>query len=449
MADVIKFLGIAGAYLVLAPALGWIIANRPELRRWFFALLVFMTSWHINKLTVMFLSDEFYRGHTKGYEGSLLSILAFALLWSFRLAPGRDFRWLPPGAGLWVLQCLLCCLSVFAAPDVNYVAMAAWKFLTAGLVFAAAFHCVADEADLRWLLRAMTVTLGLQALVVLKLKYVDGFYQVRGWFEHQNPLSMWAYLLGLPLLSAALGPGDERETKWRLGGFIAAAVIIQASLSRASLAAFAVGVAGVCLLSLWDGINLKRLRIIFTLALLAGLGLLASLNTIISRFNDEGNQASGETRVVMNLASAAMLHDSWVGLGWNNFGLTINAPYHYGDAINEWERDRGHRVDEDYAKGIVESHYWLLLAENGYPGLLDYLLFVGVTGWWILRGIPAWRGSLASAFLAGLAVALVLIYLHSSLERVLTQTKNLAMWLLLLGVAARLEYNRRNLPATP
>jgi len=449
MADVLKFLGIAGAYLVLAPALGWVIANRPELRRWFFALLVFMTSWHINKLTVMFQSVEWYRGHTKGYEGSLLSILAFALLWSFRLAPGRDFRWLPPGAGLWVLQCLLCCLSVFVAPDVNYVAMAAWKFLTAGLVFAAAFHCVADEADLRWMLRAMTVTLALQALVVLKLKYVDGFYQVRGWFEHQNPLSMWAYLLGLPLLSTALGPGDERETKWRLAGFIAAAVIIQASLSRASLAAFAVGVVGVCLFSLWDGVNLKRLRIIFTLALLAGLGLLASLNTIISRFNDEGNQASGETRVVMNLASAAMLHDSWVGIGWNNFGLTINAPYPYGDVINDWERDRGHRVDENYAKGIVESHYWLLLAENGYPGLLGYLLFVGFTGWWILRGILAWRGSLASAFLAGLAVALVLIYLHSSLERVLTQTKNLAMWLLLLGVAARLDYNRRNLPAIP
>jgi hypothetical protein len=38
----------------------------------------------------------------------------------------------------------------------------------------------------------------------------------------------------------------------------------------------------------------------------------------------------------------------------------------------------------------------------------------------------------------GLAVALALTYAHSTLERVLTQTKNLATWLLLLGVAARI-----------
>jgi hypothetical protein len=93
----------------------------------------------------------------------------------------------------------------------------------------------------------------------------------------------------------------------------------------------------------------------------------------------------------MNLASAAMLRESWVGIGWNNFALTINPPYPYGEVIDQWERDRGHRVDADYAKGVVESHYWLLLAENGYPGLMGYLLFIGVTGWWVVRGIRAGR----------------------------------------------------------
>lgn len=443
MVDALKFLIILGGYLVVVPALGWFIAGRPVWRRWGLALMVFMTSWHINKFTLMFLSDEFYRGHTKGYEGSLLVGLAMTLLWAAWWARDRGFRWCPQGAGLWLLHCGLCILSVWAAPNAHYVGMAAWKFSTAVVIFAAAYNSVADDGDLRWLLRAMTVTLVVQALVVLKLKYVDGYYQVRGWFEHQNPLAMWAYLLGLPLLSAALAPGDERESRWGLTGFTAAAVIIQASLSRASLVAFGIGVVAVGVLSLWDGLNLRRLRILFGLAAMGTLGLLASLNTIISRFHDEGNQASGETREVMNLASAAMLHDSWVGIGWNNFALTINAPFEYGEVINDWERERGHRVDESYAKGVVESHYWLLLAENGYPGLGSYLLFIGVTGWWVLRGIRAERGTLGAAFLAGLAVALVLIYLHSSLERVLTQTKNLSTWLILLGVATRLDFNRR------
>ena len=127
----------------------------------------------------------------------------------------------------------------------------------------------------------------------------------------------------------------------------------------------------------------------------------------------------------------------------NNFALTINHPFPYGDVIDDAERDRGHKVDEDYAKGVVESHYWLLLAETGYLGYATYLLFIAATLWWCLRGALHWRGEVPAAFLGGLFVALLLIYLHSNLERVLTQTKNFSLWFILLGAAARLETLRR------
>jgi len=38
---------------------------------------------------------------------------------------------------------------------------------------------------------------------------------------------------------------------------------------------------------------------------------------------------------------------------------------------------------------------------------------------------------------------LALTYVHCTVERVLTQTKNLSMWLILVGFLARLEFNRR------
>jgi hypothetical protein len=443
MLDAVKFVLIAGGYLVAAPVLGWLLVGRRDAQRWVFALMVFMTSWHINKLTLMFQSVEWYRGHTKGYEGCVIHVLALGLLWAGRLGGATDFRWLPPGARLWLVHCGLGLLSLAAAPEPSFALMAAWKFASAVVVFAAAYHHLREEADLDWLLRALAATLVVQALVVLKMKYVDGHYQVRGWFEHQNPLSMWAYLLGLPLLGAALGPAGPVATRWYLAGFAASAVIVQASLSRASLAAFAAGVAAVAVIALWDGFTLKRLRVLFVLGCAGLLGLVATLDTIVARFRDEGNQASGETRTVMNLASAAMLRDSAVGIGWNNFAVTINPPFPYGEVIDDWQRARGHRVDPDYAKGVVESHYWLLLAENGYPGLISYLVFLGVTGWWIVRGMVHHRGRPAGAFLGGLAVALALIYLHSNLERVLTQTKNLATWMILLGIVARLEHDRK------
>jgi hypothetical protein len=155
-----------------------------------------------------------------------------------------------------------------------------------------------------------------------------------------------------------------------------------------------------------DKFTAKRLRVIATMAGLGLLGLPLVLDTVIAPFNDEGNQASGETRGVMNLASKAMLDASFMGIGWKNFALTINPPYAYGDVIDDWERDRGHKVDPDYAKGVVESHYWLLLSENGWPGFLTYMVFIVgaqfalLLGWWRHRGTP--RG----AYLFGMGVAL-------------------------------------------
>ena len=81
--------------------------------------------------------------------------------------------------------------------------------------------------------------------------------------------------------------------------------------------------------------------------------------------------------------------------------------------------------------------------EKNNPGAFAYLLFIGVTGWWALRGARAWRGTASGAFLIGLLVALALTYAQSSLERVLTQTKNLSTWMILIGVVARLETARK------
>jgi hypothetical protein len=437
MSDWIKLPAILAAYFVVAPVAGLLLARRRQAQRWALALLVLMTSWHINKLTLMFLSVETYRGHTKGFEGSLLQIVALALLVARAVERAKDFRLMPRGAGWWLLHCGLAAASIPWAANSVYGAMAAWKFASAVVIFAAAWNHVREQEDVRWLLRAVAATLVVQALVVLKMKYADGYYQVRGWFEHQNPLAMWAQLLGLPMLAGALAASTRLEARWRLAGYIAAGIMVQAALSRAALMLFALGSVAVALWSLAEGVTLRKMRILAVLGFVAAVGLLATIGTIIARFHDEGNHASGETRGVLNQASALMLADHPLGVGWNNYGIAINPPYPYGEPVDQWTRDRGHRVNEEEPKGISESHYWLLLAENGYLGAGSFGLFAVLTGYWAWRGQRQWRGTEAGALLLGLVVALVLAYAHGTLERVLTQTKNLATWLLLLGVAAR------------
>jgi hypothetical protein len=443
MSDWIKAPVVLGMLVGFAPALGYLLRGRRSWQRWLLALMIFMTSWHINKISLMLGSIETYRGHTKGFETNFISVLALALLVALALERAPGFRWRAPGVGLWLAHGALCTISIVAAPDRSYVLMAAWKFATAIVILAAAYNWLQEEGDLDFALRAMAFTLVVQAMVVLKMKYVDHIYQIHGWFEHQNPLAMWGYLFGIPLLGAAMSNAGRASTRWFTAGFLASAVIVQGSLSRAALVFFAVGVAGTVFLSLVDKLTLKRVSFVLAMGLVGTAGLVATMDTIIARFNDQGNDASSETRVHLNQASHAMLKDSAVGIGWNNFALTINPPFPYGDVIDDAERARGHKVDSSYAKGVVESHYWLLLAENGYAGCASYILFITITGWWAIRGAWARRRTMPGAFLIGLSLALALIYVHSSLERVLTQTKNLSQWFLLLGLVAKLEIWRR------
>ncbi|MGB0744643.1 MAG: hypothetical protein ACPGSB_08960, partial [Opitutales bacterium] len=130
--------------------------------------------------------------------------------------------------------------------------------------------------------------------------------------------------------------------------------------------------------------------------------------------------------------------DKPLGVGWNNFGMAINHPYPYGDVIDDWNRDRGQKVDTDYAKGVVESHYWLLKGETGWPGYLTFMLFIILVTARTIPLIVARRGSLEAAIAVGILIGFSITYIHSSLERVLTQTKNLALWMTYIGLLGAL-----------
>ena len=84
-----------------------------------------------------------------------------------------------------------------------------------------------------------------QVLIVLKLKYLDGIYQVRGNFEHQDPLAMYAVMIGMSMLAVAIGP-QFRGRAWCVTRFFSCDIIVQSALSRTALLIFALGTVGCC-----------------------------------------------------------------------------------------------------------------------------------------------------------------------------------------------------------
>lgn len=446
--ELAKFLVLLTLFLVVAPLGGVLLRGKPRAQATLFALTCFMTIGGLFAAAEWSLtlgSVEWYRGHAKGYHFYFTQVLALMLCVSLWRETPQTFRWRPPGLWLYLLYCALSFLSIVNAPMPGYVCMAALKSVNMAILFVAAYNFVRTERDLGFFLKVMAFTMFWEFFIVLKLKYLGGMYQVRGTFEHQNPLAMFATMIGLILLATGMAPNAPRGNLL-LGGFIACAGIVQSTLSRGGLAIFALGTMLVIGLSLLDKPTKRRVTAVAALAVLGSLGLIIALGSIIARFHDEGNQASGETRDLMNAAARAMVQDHPLGIGWNNYAHTINAPFPYGDVIDDWERDRGHRVDPDYAKGVVESHYYLLLSETGYQGLVSYLVFIAVFLWWNVRGMLRFRQHLLGAVSVGVFVGCLCNYLQSSLERVLTQPRNLMLWMLLLGIAARIETWRRTAP---
>jgi len=443
--EFLKYVILLGLYGVAAPLLGVLLRKRPAAQRWTLGLVCFMTlggllapaEWGLT------LSAFEYRGHERGYHFYFAEVPALALIVAKFLEDWRRFRWLPPGLWLYLAYVFFSFVSILNAPAPSYVCMAAFKFLKVSIFFVAAYNYLRDEGDLEFFLRAMAYAILWELVVVLKMKYMNGVYQVAGTFEHQNALSMFVTLIGMIFLAAALGPKRPGATLFFVA-YIACAAIQQSTLSRGGLVIFAAGTAGVCLLSLAQRMTVRRMAILGSLAAVGFVGLVMTMDTIIARFHDYGNESSQKTRELLNVASRRMLSDYPLGIGWNNFALTINKPWPYGKVIDDWERAGGVTVDENAPKGIVESHYYLLLSETGYQGYLSYLLFISVFLWWNFRGVIAFRNHFLGAVSLGIGFGTGMNYVQSLLERVLTQPRNMMLWMMLLAVTARIELWRRS-----
>jgi hypothetical protein len=76
------------------------------------------------------------------------------------------------------------------------------------------------------------------------MRYLDGYFQIKGWFEHQNPMSMWAYMSACVVFAAAMHKDIKGRLLWLcLAAFAAAGLCVLLSVSRAALAAYAIGAA--------------------------------------------------------------------------------------------------------------------------------------------------------------------------------------------------------------
>lgn len=454
--DLIKLLIAFALYGGLAPLLGMMMATRRSWQRALFGLLMFMPSLQPGRITFMLGSIDTYRGHVKGYEVSFIEVFSLALIIAVLNGP-RDPLMprrakLPPGTLIYLGWAFIGLFSIVNAWEPTYVFMTFVRIFKSTLIFAAAALFLRDEKDLRAAIIGLASSLVVQAWICLKMRYIDGYFQIKGWFEHQNPMSMWAYMSACVVFAAAMHREIKGWLLWLcLAAFGGAGLCVLLSVSRAALAAYAVG-AGLVLFMAWirgPGMKIALTTLMAVLgAVMVMMFAMDSLNSRMKEVQSSKDNTAEDLREVLNRQSKAMLLDHpLLGIGWNNYGIANSRPhgFKYSEVLEEWDRERGFTIiDENYwSNPLTESLYWIILAENGSIGWGVFMLFEVLTLWYGLRAIRHGGNSMMGYVAFGIVVALAICYPHGMVERILTQTKNLSHWLMLAGMLSGMEMNRR------
>ena len=237
--------------------------------------------------------------------------------------------------------------------------------------------------------------------------------------------------------------GGVRKSILNVVAFVASTGCIVRTYSRGAIAlipitffvTFALSFVGSA-----KGACMRLLMRIIPLGLVGLLGLGVMLPRKIERF-EKAPEASANTRVELALCAKEMIIDEpWWGVGMNNWGIKIKAPYEYAARA---------RRDIDFANeqedGIVETVYLLVCAECGIPALVAMLA-------WFFRYLvlcvvlaKKLSGTYYAAIPVGLAGGLVACYLQSCLEWVLRQQMNLIILMVFFALLDHLAANAARL----
>ncbi len=344
---------------------------------------------------------------------------------------------------MWGSYCLLCSLSMLHPYEPMFARMALFKYVKLGLIPVAACVAVRNEGDVRAMLHAAAIGLGLNLLTAGYQRYVLHFNRVHALFEHSNSMGMWAYMLGGMLLAASTTRAVVTKTiGWWIGGALAGGALTIMSLARGSMVCCGAVYGSIILLGLMVRPSLRGA--ILTIGMLAAMALMLvkSLDSIQERVTSTSEQAGYEDiRPVLLEQARAMAADHPLGVGWNNYCIANSRPLgdKYSEYMEQWSMDRGSTIyGEQYMRNpMVENVYWLHRAEVGWAGFIGYLLVLAVPLPFAVVATVKHRKGLIGAVAGGFLITTAVLYVHGSLERVMVETKNLSAWLVLVGVVVR------------
>lgn len=395
--------------------------------------------------SIHFVSREFYRGTSRGFEIGLVDLVAVILFFVVITHSGKNYkiRLLPPGSYLYFIYFAFSLASITNAYEPLYSYFEVLKMIRMYFYFWVLYNYFSSFERIALAIHFIPAIIIYIFIVAIYQKYRLGVYQISGPLPHQNSLCMYITVLSTIMFSQLM---NEKNASILKSAFIflmfgMGSLLVFFTLSRAGMVCYIGGCLVVLLISYASGLEMKKYIITAMIGLGAVITVVAMINTVLQRF-ETAPVASKITRY--NLANSAvnMANDKFLGIGLNNFGVKVNKPWPYSKHLDK-ERDK------KFKEGLVETIYLMIAAETGWLNLVVFALFL--LYFYIMNFINIFRfiNTEYQYFAIGLAGGLGAIYLQSSLEWVLKQSPNFYQLMLCFAIiAAMMNIYKRDFAVT-
>ena len=436
-----------------------------RVRDLFFVMLVFLSPM-IERLDVNFVSREWYRGTSRGFEFSILDILSISLLVGAVLFPRRgEARWYwPASLGLMILYFLYAAGNVAALEPKLFGMFELFKMVRGLILFLAVAFYVRSERELRLMLFALAALVCFEGLLALKQRYMDGINRVPGTIDDSNSLSVYMCMTA-PVLVAAVNSRLPRLLKLLCGAGIALACVGEIlTISRAGVITLGAMLGGAALATASYHLTPRKI-VVCCVIVLAAAGVTAkSWHTLSERFESStleeeyGNHHNLGRGYYIRVAEA-IVDDHWFGIGLNNWSYRVSnefgprlgyrfVPYRGTDKEPSDIIPPDSNIDEAQA---APAHCLAALTagELGIPGL--FLLGLLWIRWFQMSGSFLWRRTPDPLRRIGVGIFFGFggIFLQSITEWVFRQSPIYYVFHVLLGTLAALYYMERQARLAP
>ena len=361
-----------------------------RIRDLFFVLLIFLSPL-IERLDLNYVSREWYRGTSRGFEVAVPDILAISLLVSTVLFPRREQirGFWPASFGLMLLFFVYACFNVAIADPHLFGLFGLFRIVRGFVVVMAVAFYVRTEREVRIFLGTMALLIAYECLLALKQRYLGGVHRVFGTLDESNSLSGFLCMTS-PLLVAGLNSRVPKLLKVLCALVIPLACIGEIlTISRAGVVTISTVLLGTTLATASLRIRLRLIVCVGVITLGAAGMLAKSWKTLSSRFHESNLKQEYATKKNLGRGyyiriAKVIARDRLFGVGLNNWSYWVSnkygpqegypfVPYKGTDHEPSDKIPENSNLDEAQA-APAHSLAALTVGELGIPGLLIFSL---------------------------------------------------------------------------